>query len=61
MRLGEANAMHPYFFLDYVTGRSTKRKTAPHIADMVITLCGQAGNSLRYAILELCTPQDSPS
>lgn len=55
-RLAEANSMHPYYFIDYVKG-STKLK-APIPPNVVITLSGQPANSLRYAILELCTPQE---
>jgi hypothetical protein len=48
--------MQPYYFIDYVKGSTKPKALTP--PDVVITLSGQPANSLRYAILELCTPPE---
>jgi hypothetical protein len=54
-RLAEANGLNPYFFAGYL--KDSKKASAPVPADAVITVSGQPANSMRYAILELCTPE----
>jgi len=55
-RLAGVNGLNPGYFTDYVRG--SKRRSAPIPPDAVITLSGQAVNSMRYAILELCTARE---
>lgn len=55
-RLGRANGLNPAYFTDYVKGAGKRRPPFP--PDAVIALSGQPARSMRYAILELCTPQE---
>jgi hypothetical protein len=55
-RLANANGLNPHYFTMYVKG--SKKPKAPIPPDAVIKLSGQPANSMRYAILELCTPQE---
>jgi hypothetical protein len=54
-RLALANGLNYHSFLAYVKGSSKSKAPVP--ADRVIALSGQPARSMRYAILELCTPQ----
>lgn len=59
-RLAHANGLNPYHLSDYLKGRPKRRDpTIP--AEMLIKVSGQPATSMRYAILELCTPQELPS
>jgi hypothetical protein len=55
-RLGEANAMNPHHFSEWVM-RGKKRRPQD-LAQAVIILSGQPPASVRYAILELCAPEE---
>lgn len=55
-RLASANGMKSWEFTDYVKG--SRKTSAPIPPDVVITLSGQSPRSMRYAILELCSPRE---
>jgi hypothetical protein len=55
-RLASANGMSPLEFTGYVRG--SKRISDPIPPQAVITLSGQSPDSMRYAILELCSPRE---
>ena len=55
-RLAWANGLNPYYFGEYVRG--SKRTSVPVPPDVLVTLSGQPATSMRYAILELCTPEE---
>lgn len=55
-RLASANGMKSWEFTDYVKG--SRKTSAPIPPDVVITLSGQSPHSMRYAILELCSPPE---
>jgi hypothetical protein len=55
-RLARANGMKSWEFTDYVKG--SRRTSDPIPPEVVITLSGQSPNSMRYAILELCSPRE---
>jgi hypothetical protein len=55
-RLAGANGLNPYHFTSYVKGG--EKPKAPIPPDAVIKLSGQPAKSMRYAILELCSPQE---
>lgn len=55
-RLASANAMRSWELTRYVKG--SRRISDPVPPDVVITLSGQSPDSMRYAILELCSPRE---
>src|ERR1039458_2525349 len=48
--------MKSWEFTDYVKG--SRKTSAPIPPEVVITLSGQHPDSMRYAILELCSPRE---
>ncbi len=53
-RLAQANGIRPWELTSLVKG--SKRTSDPVLPTRMITLSGQPPDSMRYAILELCTP-----
>ncbi|MEV6034014.1 hypothetical protein AB0L65_22875 [Nonomuraea sp. NPDC052116] len=59
MRLAQANSMNGYHLIDYLRGSTSPRIPVP--PEVVITTSGQPAQSMRYAILELCSAQELAS